>query len=216
MLARHRRLEEMDLSERAGTAGPTRGARPGRTPGAAEPALGLPAHSGRAVACGFGWGDDPPDPGGRADSARRQPRPRCGSEICSTSGPSEPVPDKNGAEDRGVSGVRWRRTREIALPFTGWSAPAVAERSWRNAFTCSGARGAAGSSLPRLTANQAMAQAYVLTAGSHGRCPWLSAISPARTPARTDIWRTGPAAKITSKRISAGQEPFSQIRADGL
>jgi hypothetical protein len=68
----------------------------------------------------------------------------------------------------------------------------------------------------RLTANHAMAQACVLVAGSHGRCPWLSAISPARTPARTDIWRTGPAAKITPKRICAGQEAYSHIRTGGL
>ena len=58
----------MDLSERAGTpAGPGRGTCAGGAAGTAEPALGIPAHPGRAARPGVpgGGGDDPPDPGRR-------------------------------------------------------------------------------------------------------------------------------------------------------
>jgi hypothetical protein len=44
-----------------------------------------------------------------------------------------------------------------------------------------------------------------LVIGLRGRCPCLSVVSAAQAPARTDIWRTGTAAKITVNRICAGQ-----------
>ncbi len=54
------------------------------------------------------------------------------------------------------------------------------------------------------------------SAGPHGRCPCSSAGSSDRTLARTDIWRTGPAAKTTAGHICAGQEPYRRIRTSGL
>jgi len=47
--------------------------------------------------------------------------------------------------------------------------------------------------------------------GLRGRCPCLSAISPAWLSGRTDIWRTGVATKITDSRICAGHKAYGCI-----
>jgi hypothetical protein len=60
---------------------------------------------------------------------------------------------------------------------------------------------AAGGPVP----SQASIQMNALVIGLRGRCPCLSVVSAAQAPARTDIWRTGTAAKITVNRICAGQ-----------
>jgi hypothetical protein len=50
-----------------------------------------------------------------------------------------------------------------------------------------------------------------LAGGAHGRCPWPSAISPARMLRRTDIWRTGKIITEAIGRIIAGQGPVVRI-----
>jgi hypothetical protein len=50
-----------------------------------------------------------------------------------------------------------------------------------------------------------------LAGGAHGRCPWPSAISPARIPGCTDIWRTGKIIKAVIDRIIAGQGPVVRV-----
>src|SRR5689334_10164854 len=64
--------QKVDIPEcRGTTADPGRGLRVGGAAGPAEPALGLPAHPGRADRPGVpgGGGDDPPDPGRRRAGA---------------------------------------------------------------------------------------------------------------------------------------------------
>jgi len=54
-------------------------------------------------------------------------------------------------------------------------------------------------------------RANTLVTGLCGRCPCMSAVSPARTPGRTDIWRTGKIIKAAIGRVIAGQGPVNGV-----
>jgi hypothetical protein len=64
--------------------------------------------------------------------------------------------------------------------------------------------------------SRASHEVNVLLAGLYGRCPCLSAVSPTQPGERTDVWRTGRAAKIGIRVKAAGQTAYGRSRPSGL